>query len=168
MKVEVIKGASHSIELIHGETSVCITPDEAENLIAQLRAVVPVPSDVQEAADKYIGHPYEVDEGVEVSMRRDAYADGMLVERERLMKEACEHLPKGCETLADTVGFAEGVKLGRRLERQDLMKGAVECNVIWYDGRLLDFTQEQLDAALDKIGAGVDAKVSVIIIKKEK
>ena len=47
-----------------------------------------VPADVQEAADKYIGHPYEVAEGVEVSMRRDAYAAGMLAERERLMKEA--------------------------------------------------------------------------------
>ena len=48
----------------------------------------PVPADVQDAADKYIGHPYEVDEGVEVSMRRNAYAAGMLAERERLMKEA--------------------------------------------------------------------------------
>lgn len=46
------------------------------------------PSDVQEAADKYIGHPYEVAEGVEVSMRRDAYAAGMLAERERLMAGA--------------------------------------------------------------------------------
>ena len=97
----------------------------------------------------------------------ESFEDGAKWERERLMKDAREHLPKGCETLADTVGFAEGVKLGRRLERQDLIGDAVECNVIWYDGRLLDFTQEQLDAALDKIGAGVDAKVSVIIIKKE-
>lgn len=92
----------------------------------------PVPEDVLEAANQYIGYPPEVDEGVSTSLRRRAFADGMLAERERLMKDA------------------------------------VECNVIWYDGRLLDFTQEQLDAALDKIGAGVDAKVSVIIIKKEK
>ena len=27
-------------------------------------------------ANKYIGHPREVDEGYEVSMRRDAYAQG--------------------------------------------------------------------------------------------
>lgn len=59
-------------------------------------------------------------------------------------------------------------KAGAQNERERLMKEAVECNVIWYDGRLLDFTQQQLDAALDKVGAGVDAKVSVIIIKKEK
>lgn len=49
-----------------------------------------IPSDIQEAADKYIGYPHEVDEGVSTSMRRDAYADGMLAERERLMKEAID------------------------------------------------------------------------------
>ena len=48
----------------------------------------PIPEDIQEAADKYIGHPYEVDEGVEVSMRREAYAAGILAERERLMAGA--------------------------------------------------------------------------------
>lgn len=62
----------------------------------------------------------------------------------------------------------DAFKAGAEWQRERMMKEAVECNVIWYDGRLLDFTQEQLDAALDKIGAGVDAKVSVIIIKKEK
>ena len=44
----------------------------------------PIPSDVQKAADKYIGYPPEVDEGVSTSLRRDAYAAGMLAERERL------------------------------------------------------------------------------------
>ena len=47
-----------------------------------------VPSDVQEAANQYIGYPPEVDEGVSTSLRREAFADGMLAERERLMKEA--------------------------------------------------------------------------------
>ncbi len=32
--------------------------------------------DIQGKADKYIGHPREVDEGYEVSMRRTAYMDG--------------------------------------------------------------------------------------------
>ena len=45
-------------------------------------------SDVQEAANQYIGYPPEVDEGVSISLRRKAFADGMLAERERLMKEA--------------------------------------------------------------------------------
>lgn len=47
-------------------------------------------ADAQKAADEYIGHPYEIDEGVDVSMLRDAYKDGILYERERLMKEAVE------------------------------------------------------------------------------
>ena len=44
-----------------------------------------IPEDVQEAANQYIGYPHEVDEGVSTSMRRDAYAAGMLAERNRLM-----------------------------------------------------------------------------------
>ena len=44
----------------------------------------PVPFDVQEAANQYIGYPPEVDEGVCASMRREAYAAGMLAERVRL------------------------------------------------------------------------------------
>lgn len=59
----------------------------ALQIIDEVVKEYPVPADVQEAADKYIGHPYELDEGVEVSMRRNSYAAGMLAERERLMRE---------------------------------------------------------------------------------
>lgn len=93
MKVEVIKGVSHSIELIHGETSVCITPDEAESLIAQLRAVVPVQDDIQEAA--FLAYPVKEKLNYKGTgkydknfQRRRSFAAGMLAERERLMKEA--------------------------------------------------------------------------------
>lgn len=62
--------------------AIFVPADDGEaDTTAQAR---PIPSDVQEAADKYIGHPYEVAEGVEVSMRREAYAAGMLAERERM------------------------------------------------------------------------------------
>lgn len=94
MKVEVIKGVSHSIELIHGETSVCITPDEAENLIAQLRAVVPAPADIQEdkaATDYYLNLPNSsYGEGGHLLPRsiNEAFKAGIAYERERLMKEA--------------------------------------------------------------------------------
>ena len=37
-------------------------------------------------ANKYIGHPREVDEGYEVSMRRDAYAQGY----QDAIDKACE------------------------------------------------------------------------------
>ena len=39
-------------------------------------------------ANKYIGHPREVDEGYEVSMRRDAYAQGY----QDAIDKACEIL----------------------------------------------------------------------------
>ena len=39
-------------------------------------------------ANKYIGHPREVDEGYEVSMRRTAYAHGY----QDAMNKACEWL----------------------------------------------------------------------------
>ena len=41
-------------------------------------------------ANKYIGHPREVDEGYEVSMRRTAYAQGY----KDAMDKACEVLKK--------------------------------------------------------------------------
>lgn len=105
MKVEVIKGVSHSIELIHGETSVCITPDEAQNLIAQLRAVVPVTAGFQEAAENseiifstdgeltiysFVGAPRWWATIREAEEALSVFKAGMLAERERLMKEAVE------------------------------------------------------------------------------
>ena len=66
------------------ETGQNVAYSDVLQIIDEVVREHPVPSDVQEAADKYIGYPYEVDEGVAVSMRRDAYADGMLAERERL------------------------------------------------------------------------------------
>ena len=52
-----------------------------------------IPADIKAAVNQYIGYPPEVDEGVSTSMRRNAYADGMLAERERLMSGAlCGHV----------------------------------------------------------------------------
>ena len=42
-------------------------------------------------ANKYIGHPREVDEGYEVSMRRTAYAQGY----QDAIDKACEWLIRG-------------------------------------------------------------------------
>ena len=52
-------------------------------------------------------------------------------------------------------------------QKQQMMKDAVECNVGWCDGLLLDYTQQQQDKALDKIGAKIGDKVKLIIIKGE-
>lgn len=39
---------------------------------------------IQEAADNYIGHAPEIDEGIYVSMRRDAFKDGIKWFKENL------------------------------------------------------------------------------------
>jgi hypothetical protein len=47
------------------------------------------------------------------------------------------------------------------------MQDAIGCKVFWYDGPLLDYTQEQQDDTLEKIGAEVGDKVKLIILKDE-
>ena len=51
------------------------------------------------------------------------------------------------------------------LAREEMMKDAIECHIDYYDGPNLDFTQKQLDDALEKNCAKVGDKVRVIIIK---
>ena len=46
------------------------------------------------------------------------------------------------------------------------LENSMVCKVDWYDGFLLDYTQEQQDALLEKIGANVGDKVRVILIKE--
>lgn len=58
-------------------------------------------------------------------------------------------------------------KAGAQWQKEQMMKDAIECNIGWYDGLLLDYTQQQQDKALDKIGAKIGDKVKVIIIKEE-
>ena len=43
----------------------------------------------------------------------------------------------------------------------------IDCKVFWYDGPLLDYTQEQQDDALEKIDAHPGDKVKLIILKDE-
>lgn len=50
-------------------------------------------------ANKYIGHPREVDEGYEVSMRRDAYAQGY----QDAIDKACEWI----ESYLFDIGFPD-------------------------------------------------------------
>lgn len=45
---------------------------------------IPIPPAIQKAADDYIGYPYEVDEGVDVSLRRDAFAHGIMFQNEKI------------------------------------------------------------------------------------
>ena len=47
------------------------------------------------------------------------------------------------------------------------LENCIICKVDWYDGFLLDYTQEQQDKLLEKIGANVGDKIKVILIKEE-
>ena len=46
------------------------------------------------------------------------------------------------------------------------IENSMVCKVDWYDGFFLDYTQEQQDELLEKIGANVGDKIKVILIKK--
>ena len=46
------------------------------------------------------------------------------------------------------------------------LENSIICSVDWYDGFLLDYTQEQQDALLEKIGVDVGDKVRIIILKE--
>lgn len=48
-----------------------------------------------------------------------------------------------------------------------LKDNAIHCKVSWYDGPLLDYTQEQQDDALERIGATVGDKITMILLKEE-
>ena len=51
-------------------------------------------------------------------------------------------------------------------EKEVDLENSMVCKVDWYDGFLLDYTQEQQDELLEKIGANVGDKIRVILIKE--
>jgi hypothetical protein len=56
---------------------------------------------------------------------------------------------------------------GKKDMMEELNKDAIHCKIFWYDGPLMDYTQEQQDDALERIGADVGDKVMLIILKDE-
>lgn len=66
--------------------------------------------------------------------------------------------------------FTQMTKCARHFaqwQKEQMMEGAISCNVFWHDGPLLDYTQEQQDNALERIGANVGDKVKIIIVKED-
>ena len=49
----------------------------------------------------------------------------------------------------------------------EYLNDCMDCNVSWYDGFILDYTQEQLDNALLNISANVGDKVRILILKRK-
>ena len=59
------------------------------------------------------------------------------------------------------------IKIINTLEVKEVsLENSMTCEVGWYDGFLLDYTQEQQDELLKKIGANVGDKIRVILIKE--
>ena len=46
-------------------------------------------------------------------------------------------------------------------------ENAIHCRVGWCDGNLLDYTQEEFDGAVERLGLNIGDKVKVVIIKEE-
>lgn len=63
-------------------------------------------------------------------------------------------------------GYIKGYSQAMR-DFEEKMKDAISCNVDWYDGFQLDYTQEQQDDVLLKLGVDVGDKVKIIIVKEE-
>lgn len=65
------------------------------------------------------------------------------------------------DSLDDVLSFLDTIEV----KEKDLENSMV-CKVGWYDGFFLDYTQEQQNALLEKIGANVGDKIRVILIKE--
>lgn len=57
--------------------------------------------------------------------------------------------------------------LGQKDKMDELNKDAIHCKIFWYDGPLMDYTQEQQDNALNRIDAHVGDKIKLIILKDD-
>ena len=56
---------------------------------------------------------------------------------------------------------------GARWQKSQIMKDAVEAEVYWYDGPILNYAIDQLCEVLDKMGIDVGDKVRIIIVKED-
>ena len=63
--------------------------------------------------------------------------------------------------------FQQFTKFLNTLEVKEVnLKNSMTCEVCWYDGFFLDYTQEQQDELLKKIGANVGDKIRIILAKE--
>lgn len=99
----------------------------------------------------------------------DAINYGMRLQKEQMGEQARQALAKTDITLADLVAFDEGCTIGRRLERQQMLKDAVEADVYAYKAPrfncgFAEFVVAIPSAETDKLGD----KVKLIIVKEDE
>ena len=81
-----------------------------------------------------------------------------MAEIERRIKE---HHSGYLVCLKDILSFLDSLEV-----KEVDLENSMVCEAKWHDGFLLDYTQEQQDALLEKIGANVGDKIRVILIKE--
>ena len=125
-----------------------------------LKQVSEIPTNLEEAAKEYVRQYNESEFG----NGGDDWDDDIFI----TFKAGAEWQKKQDQ---ETIELAEEHALlaGRMQMKEEMMKWAISCKVFWHDGRpLLDYTQEQQDAALERIGADVDDRVKLIILKDDE
>ena len=136
-------------EIIQAITEDKMMPFIQPGQLAQIVAFVienyrpSLPSNIDEAAEKYSNIPYNFGEFVEIE-----YEFGEPI-----------------ETIVDDKVFVrEAFKDG--VEWMAGQGETIECSVDWYDGPILDFSEEQLLSAITKAELKIGDKVVVQIRKK--
>lgn len=98
------------------------------------------------------------------------FLDSLEAKEEILDENVKSKLMQKCVKTAYKRGYDMGVlqttnKMNSNTKEVDL-ENSIVCKVDWYDGFFLDYTQEQQDKLLEKIGANVGDKIRVILIKE--
>ena len=98
------------------------------------------------------------------------FLDSLEAKEEVLDENDKSKLMQKCVKTAYKRGYDMGVlqttnKMNSNTKEVDLENSMV-CKVDWYDGFFLDYTQEQQDKLLEKIGANAGDKIRVILIKE--
>lgn len=95
----------------------------------------------------------------------DFFESGKEWQKERMGEQARKELAKTDITLADLVAFDEGCKIGRRLERQDMLKDAVE-GIVVCDETTFGYKDIVVEIP-DTLNVGDKVKIVIVPIKEE-
>ena len=81
-------------------------------------------------------------------------------ERNTLVKDSdnAKDLLSRIRMCEDMIGYLESLEADPK---------PIECKVGWYDGFVLDFTEDQLNTSLGRAGVDYDDEVLIFIAKKE-
>jgi len=63
--------------------------------------------------------------------------------------------------------FLDAIEYGMRLQKEQMMKDVMPCVLEWYDGFVLNFTEEQLNDVVTKNNINIGDKVKLIVIKED-